>query len=128
MTATLELGVPGTATADAGTHPAAGWHRICAVEDLELSWGEAALVAGRQIAVFRTGASEVFAVANEDPATGAHVMARGILGSRGVRPTIASPLHKEVYDLGTGECLTSPGLALDTFSTRLAGGFLEIEL
>ncbi len=39
MTATLELGVPGTATADAGTRPTAGWHRICAVEDLELVLG-----------------------------------------------------------------------------------------
>src|SRR3954449_2402877 len=86
----------------------AGWHRVCAVVDLEPGWGEAALISGRQIALFRTVDGEVFAVANEDPATGAHVMARGITGSRGPRPTIASPLHKEVYDLETGECLVNP--------------------
>ena len=55
-------------------------------------------------------------------------MARGIVGSRGDRPTVASPLHKEVYDLGTGECFTDPALALKTFRTRIVGGFIEIEL
>ncbi|WP_258805319.1 nitrite reductase small subunit NirD [Pseudarthrobacter sp. NS4] len=123
MTATLELGA-----LEAGTETTAGWHRVCRVDDLELSWGEAALVAGRQLALFRTGPGEVFAVAHEDPATGAHVMARGILGSRGTRPTIASPLHKEVYDLETGECFSTPGLGLATFSTRITDGFVEVEL
>ena len=123
MTATLELGALATET-----DTATGWHRVCAVEELELSWGEAALIAGRQIALFRTGPSEIFAVSHEDPATGAHVMARGILGSRGTRPTIASPLHKEVYDLETGECFGTAELRLDTFNTRIIDGFIEIEL
>ena len=121
MTATLEL-------EDLATGYAAGWHQVCAVDDLEIAWGEAALIAGLQVALFRTGAGEVFAVAQEDPATGAFVMARGILGSRGARPTIASPLHKEVYDLETGECFGNPGLRLATFNTRVADGVLEVEL
>lgn len=122
MTATLEIGALAADT----TETAAGWHRVCAVAELELAWGEAALVAGRQVALFRTGPSEVFAVAHEDPATGAHVMARGILGSRGTRPTIASPLHKEVYDLETGECFGTAGVRLETFSTRIIDGFIEV--
>ncbi len=121
MTATLEL-------EDLTTGYAAAWHRVCAVNELEPAWGEAALVAGRQVALFRTAAGEVFAVAQEDPATGAMVMARGILGSRGARPTIASPLHKEVYDLETGECFGNPGLRLPTFTTRIDEGYIEIEL
>ena len=121
MTATLELGELTTGTAT-------GWHRVCVLDELELAWGEAALIAGRQVALFRTGPSEVFAVAHEDPATGAHVMARGIIGSRGTRPTIASPLHKEVYDLETGECFGTPELRLDTFSTRVSDGYVEVEL
>ena len=88
----------------------ATWHRVCPVDELELAWGEAALIAGRQVALFRTAPTEVFAVAQQDPATLANVMARGIIGSRGSRPTIASPLHKEVYDLETGECFTNPEL------------------
>lgn len=129
MTATLELGALATEadTAGNGAALATGWHRVCAVEDLELAWGEAALIAGRQVALFRTGPGEVFAVAHEDPATGAHVMARGILGSRGSRPTIASPLHKEVYDLETGECFGTAAVRLETFSTRISDGFVEVQ-
>ncbi|TLM85210.1 nitrite reductase small subunit NirD [Pseudarthrobacter sp. NamE5] len=124
MTATLELGA-----LEAGLDEAAsGWHSVCTVEDLEPAWGEAALIAGRQVALFRTGATEVFAVAHEDPATGAHVMARGILGSKGARPTIASPLHKEVYDLETGECFSTPGLSLATFRTRIVSGCVQVQL
>jgi nitrite reductase (NADH) small subunit len=126
MTATLELGALAAESDIAGFH--AGWYRVCAVEDLEPAWGEAALVAGRQVALFRTGPAEVFAVAHEDPATGAHVMARGILGSKGTHPTIASPLHKEVYDLETGECFTTPGLRLAAYSTRVTDGFVEVQL
>ena len=43
MTATLELEDLATGYA--------GWHSVCALEDLELAWGEAALVAGRQVAL-----------------------------------------------------------------------------
>ncbi|MEV7660298.1 nitrite reductase small subunit NirD [Paenarthrobacter sp. NPDC089316] len=104
------------------------WHRVCPLDELEPAWGEAALIAGRQVALFRTGPSEVFAVAQQDPATLANVMARGIIGSRGSRPTIASPLHKEVYDLETGECFSNPELSLEAFATRLVDGFVEVEL
>jgi nitrite reductase (NADH) small subunit len=128
MTATLELGALEAGLDEAVSGTSGGWRSVCRVEDLEPSWGEAALVEGRQVALFRTGATEVFAVAHQDPATGAHVMARGILGSRGGRPTIASPLHKEVYDLETGECFSTPGLGLATFRTRIADGIVEIEL
>jgi nitrite reductase (NADH) small subunit len=104
------------------------WQRVCPVDELEVAWGEAALIAGRQVALFRTAPTEVFAVAQQDPATLANVMARGIIGSRGSRPTIASPLHKEVYDLETGECFTNPELTLEAFPTRLVDGFIEVGL
>jgi nitrite reductase (NADH) small subunit len=107
-----------------------GWHRVCPVADLEVGWGEAAVVDGRQVALVRLGAEEVYAVSHRDPATGAHVLARGIVGSRLVdgvdRPTIASPLHKEVYDLATGECYTAADLYLETYPVRVVDGFVEI--
>ncbi len=104
------------------------WYRVCPLSDLDESWGEAALVDGSHVALFRTGGSQVFAVAHEYPATAAHLMARRIVGSRGTRPTIASPLHKEVYDLRTGECFGIPTLRLATYSTRLVNGFVEIRV
>jgi nitrite reductase (NADH) small subunit len=105
---------------------ASGWHRVCAIDELEPAWGEAALVGGKQVALFRTTPDEVLAVSQQDPATLSNVMARGIVGSRGSRPTIASPLHKEVYDLETGECFTNPELRLASYATRLVDGYLEV--
>ncbi|MBT1002501.1 nitrite reductase small subunit NirD [Paenarthrobacter sp. DKR-5] len=104
------------------------WHRVCRTEDLEDSWGEAALVDGVQVALFKLAGPEVYAVDQRDPATAAAVMARGIVGSRGDRPTIASPLHKQVYDLATGECYTDPSLRLPTFAVRLADGWIQVSL
>jgi len=115
-----------TLTPAASAPNAPSWERACAVTDLEPSWGEAALVRMKQIALFLLSPSEVYAVCHRDPHTDAYVMARGIVGSRGDRPTIASPLHKEVYDLGTGECFTDSTLFLRTFQTRIVGGFIEV--
>ncbi|MFO7689784.1 MAG: nitrite reductase small subunit NirD [Cryobacterium sp.] len=102
------------------------WERVCALGDLEPSWGEAALVRQEQIALFLLSPTEIYAVTHRDPHTAAHVMARGIVGSKGDRPTISSPLHKQVYDLGTGECFSDPALALQTYPTRVVGGFIEV--
>lgn len=110
------------------THPA--WHRICRLDDLEPGWGEVALVGERPVALFRLGVEEVYAVQQADPATGSHVIARGITGSRTVgaetRPTVAAPLHKEVYDLGTGACLNGAAWRLRTYPTRVVDGWLEV--
>ena len=78
------------------------WERACPVDELEPSWGEALLLRMKQIALVLVSPREIYAVSHRDPATGAFVMARGIVGSKGDRPTIASPLLKQVYDLGTG--------------------------
>jgi nitrite reductase (NADH) small subunit len=110
------------------TSAARSWQRACRVDDLEPSWGEAVLLRAKQIALILFSPREIYAVAHEDPATGSYVMARGIVGSKGDRPTIASPLHKQVYDLGTGECFTHPELALGTFRTRVVCGFIEVEV
>lgn len=112
------------------TTPHAVWRRVCPVADLEWGWGEAALVGGEQVAVFRLSGDAVYAVQQADPVTGAPVMARGITGSRTVcdrvTPTIASPLYKQVYDLTTGACLTQPAHRLRIYPTRLVDGWLEL--
>lgn len=107
---------------------ASRWFRACALADLEDSWGEAALINGQQIALFRVGEHDVFAVSHADPATRSHVMARGMVGSRGNTHTIASPLHKEVYSLATGECFGRPELQLGTYPVRVIEGMIEIQM
>jgi len=129
-TIVTDAGTPGASTTGPSpTDPRTSvWEPACAVADLEPSWGEAALLRARQIALFLFSGEEIYAVAHQDPHTDAPVMARGIVGSRGERPTVASPLHKEVYDLATGECFTNPALVLQTFRTRVVGGMIEVEL
>ncbi|WP_447912810.1 nitrite reductase small subunit NirD [Microbacterium phyllosphaerae] len=83
--------------------------RVCSLSDLETERGRAALIEGEQVALFLLPDGTVHAVDNLDPFSGAHVISRGIVGSRGAAPTVASPLHKQVFDLRTGECLETQG-------------------
>lgn len=81
--------------------------RVCSLGDLTPELGVAALVGGTQIALFRLADDRVYAVQNLCPFSGAHVMSRGITGSRGDIPTIASPVYKQVFALETGACLAT---------------------
>jgi nitrite reductase (NADH) small subunit len=83
--------------------------RVCTLDDLEIERGRAALIGDQQVALFLLGDGTVHAVDNFDPYSGAHVISRGIVGSRGDAPTVASPLHKQVFDLRTGVCLETQG-------------------
>jgi nitrite reductase (NADH) small subunit len=80
---------------------------VCALDRLTPELGAAVLAGETQIALFRLADDSVFAVQNLDPFSGASVMSRGITGSRGDEPTIASPIYKQVFSLVTGECLVS---------------------
>ena len=102
------------------------WVPVCPLAELEPFWGEAALIHHTQVAVFLLPDGIVRAVSNEDPVTGSFVMSRGIVGSRGDRATIASPLNKQVYDLETGHCLSADGPGLAVFPVQTASGLVEI--
>jgi len=84
---------------------------VCALDALVPERGAAALVDGRQVALFRLADDTVLAVQNHDPFCGANVLSRGIVGSVGDAPTVTSPMHKQVWDLRTGACLDTGGKA-----------------
>jgi nitrite reductase (NADH) small subunit len=102
------------------------WVRICAYERIQAERGVAALIDGAQVAVFRTFDGVLYAVGNQDPFTGAFVLSRGIVGSRGDVPTVASPLHKQVFDLRTGRCLDDDSVAIAVYPVRITNGSVEI--
>jgi nitrite reductase (NADH) large subunit len=110
------------------TAPGEEWTPICEWDRLEPERGVAALIGQAEVAVFRTYDDSLFAIGNRDPLAGAAVMARGIVGSRGETPTVASPLHKQVYDLRTGECLDVPGVRVPTYGVRCTDGIVEVAL
>ncbi len=82
---------------------------VCSLKALSPERGAAALVGGVQVALFRTHDDAVYAVQQRDPYSGANVVSRGIVGSRGDVPTVASPMYKQVFDLRTGACLDPVG-------------------
>lgn len=67
---------------------------------------------GTEAAVFKDRGGRVYAVGNRDPYSGADVIADGIMGTRGGVPVVASPMHKQVFDLRTGVCLDDPEVSL----------------
>ncbi len=91
------------------TSDAAGWERVCLLRDLLVERGAAALVGGVQVALFRLPDDTVRVVQQRDPYSGANVMSRGIVGTRGGVPTVAGPMYKQVFDLATGRCLEAAG-------------------
>jgi len=68
----------------------------------------------------------LYAIGNQDPFTGAFVLSRGIVGTRGDIPTVASPLHKQVFDLRTGTCLDDGESSVPVFAVRERAGQVEV--
>ena len=99
---------------------------VCRYDVLVPERGVAALLGDVQIALFRTHDGSVFAVGNHDPFSGANVMSRGIVGSRGEVPTVASPMYKQVFDLRTGECLDDPSVALPVYQVEVVDEMVRL--
>ena len=103
------------------------WVDVCAIDDLQRDRGACALVGDHQVALFRLAPDdELYAVSNYDPFSRAFVLSRGIVGSRGTAPKIASPIYKQSFDLRTGQCLDDPSIAIDTFPVRAVDGRIEV--
>ena len=126
------------------------WQEVCRLDDLVPERGAAALLDAAtttspgggtvQVALVRLLDDTVLAVSNLDPYSGAHVMSRGLVGSRRVDgatvPTLTSPLHKQVFSLLTGACLDTAGRSpvagqggdLRSFPVRVTGGVVSVSL
>ncbi|GAY07053.1 nitrite reductase small subunit NirD [Pseudonocardia sp. N23] len=102
------------------------WTLVCRVDQLEPERGAAALLDGRQVALFRTHEGTVHAIDNLDPCSGAAVLSRGIVGDRGGVPTVASPVYKQVFSLLDGTCLDEPEVRVDVHEVRIRDGIVEI--
>lgn len=104
------------------------WNAVCPLSKLPLDRAVCVLIGGVQVALVRTHDDRLYAVDNLDPVSGAMVMARGIVGSRGDRDVLVSPMHKQAYDLDTGECLDLPGTWLGVHDVRVVKGDVEVRL
>lgn len=98
-----------------------GWQAVCDLDDIVPDTGVCASIDGEQIAVFRVD-DAVHAIDNHDPASGANVLSRGIVGDLGGELVVASPLYKHHYSLLTGRCLEEPAYSVRTHRCRVLDG------
>ncbi|HEU4623576.1 MAG TPA: nitrite reductase small subunit NirD [Steroidobacteraceae bacterium] len=103
------------------------WTIACDLDDILPDMGACALLEGRQIALFRVN-DAVYALDNRDPASGANVLARGIVGDIKGELVVASPLYKHHYSLTTGRCLEDPEKSVNVYAARVVAGRVEIDV
>ena len=103
---------------------------VCRLDDIEVEGGVAGLVGGEALAIIRTHDGNVYAIGNYDPFSHASVLARGIVGSRstaeGDVPFVASPMHKQAFDLRTGQCLDDADVRVPTYDVRVVDGDVHV--
>ncbi|MEV4318573.1 nitrite reductase small subunit NirD [Actinocrispum sp. NPDC049592] len=100
---------------------------VCPLDRLLPYRGVAALLPGGvQVALFRTGDGNVYALSNIDPYSRAAVLSRGIVGDRGGVPVAVSPMHKNAFDLRTGVCVDDPDVSVEVFPVRVDAGMVLV--
>ena len=96
------------------------WTTACRYDVLTPNRGVGVLLpGGEQAALFRLDDGSVCAVGNIDPFSGAAVISRGIVGDRGGRATVQSPIKKQAFALDDGSCLDSTEHSLPVYATRI---------
>ena len=115
--------VAGAAVDETGpARPVDVWVDVCSVDDLTPDRGACVLVGSEQVALFRlSGEEQVYALSNLDPFSQAHVLSRGIVGSKGDVPKVASPVYKQSFDLRTGRCLDDDSVSVRTYPVSVSG-------
>lgn len=99
------------------------WIEVCPLTDIEPDTGVCALISGTQVAIFRMRADDrVYAVSNFDPASGANVLSRGIVGDIQGERVIASPIYKQHYSLATGRCVEDAQYQLSAYPVQVVDG------
>lgn len=108
----------------------ASYQEVCPLERIEVEGGVTALIEGAAVAIFRTHDGNVYAISNHDPCSGASVLSRGIVGTRTVEgeevPFVASPMHKQAFDLRTGRCLDDAEVRVPTYDVCLIDGMVHV--
>ena len=96
------------------------WTTACAYDYLIPGRGVGVLLDdGSQAALFRLDDGSVHAVGNVDPFSGAAVISRGIVGDRGGRATVQSPILKQAFALDDGLCLDDPRVSVPVYQVRI---------
>ena len=104
------------------------WTAACDYDHLIPGRGVGVLLDdGEQAALFRLADGSVHAIGNIDPFFGAGVLSRGLVGDRGGRVVVASPLKKQRFALDDGSCLEDPRVTVPVYPARVTdGGVVQV--
>ena len=104
------------------------WTTACSYDHLIPGRGVGVLLDdGTQAALFRLDDGSLHAVGNVDPFSGAAVLSRGIVGDRGGRATVQSPILKQAFALEDGSCLDDPTFSVPVYDVRVTrSGHIQI--
>lgn len=114
------LSVPDTVTT---------WVDVCSLDAIAPNTGVCALVADKQVAIFRVGnGDELYALSNYDPFSKAFVLSRGLVGDRHGILKVASPIYKHNFSLTTGQCLDDETVKIPTFVVKVVGDRVQVAI
>lgn len=104
------------------------WTTACDYDRLIAGRGVGVLLDdGSQAALFRLDDGSVRAIGNVDPFSGAAVLSRGIVGDRGGRAVVQSPILKQAFALDDGACLDDTGASVPVYPVRVtADGLIQV--
>jgi NAD(P)H-dependent nitrite reductase small subunit len=103
------------------------WSCACLLADIYPDTGVCALIADQQVALFRVRGG-VFAIGNKDPASGANVLARGIVGDMAGELVVASPIYKHHFSLISGQCLEEPSYSVPVYHARIIDNHVWVRM
>lgn len=101
--------------------PAVRFVRICDLDDLPVGLGRSFRVGEHAVAVFRTRAGKVFAVANRCPHKGGP-LAEGMLAG----DQVVCPYHSFRFDAGSGACDQPNVCEVTTYPVEVAGETVRV--
>jgi nitrite reductase (NADH) large subunit len=102
------------------------WKFVCELQEILPDAGVAALIDGRQLAIFRVD-EQVYALDNYDPNSDVNVLARGLVGDVQGEPVVASPVYKHHFSLASGRCLEDASRSVRVYPARVSNGEVWVQ-